>query len=265
MLVFKCSNFSFLAQFSCCEILCDSISRTWMSSDYHAWLWAGILRWVGPFLKLFIAKAQKIDLKFNEKQSKKTNIQIQCLLQELLRLWIRLQYQADGDQDRFISSLWAVAKVSHSTKQLLFIIDAVREQVSICSYWERKRKQCLHTPAIHLRHAWTHTFSVKLCFELTWVKRKWRKSMDSVHDSGKQSPHPSLARKKKKRLDGKWSLSVTLTDTNLWEEEKKKKKKERKLSVTMTGKNMWEGEGKPPRRDLFIHCTVICRCRFSDL
>lgn len=71
MLVFKCSNFSFLAQFSCCEILCDSISRTWMSSDYHAWLWAGILKWVGPFLKLFIAKAQKIDLKFNEKQSKK--------------------------------------------------------------------------------------------------------------------------------------------------------------------------------------------------
>ena len=51
------------------------------------------------------------------------------VFQELLRLWIRLQYQEDQDQDRFISSLWAVAKVSHSTEQLLFIIDAVREQV----------------------------------------------------------------------------------------------------------------------------------------
>ncbi|XP_076469471.1 uncharacterized protein LOC143299863 [Babylonia areolata] len=47
---------------------------------------------------------------------------------ELLQLWIRLQYQADQDQDRFIASLWAVAKVSHSTEQLLLIIDAVREQ-----------------------------------------------------------------------------------------------------------------------------------------
>ena len=71
MLVLKCSIFSFLAQFSCCEISPDSIIRIWTSSDYHVWLWAGILWWVGPFLKLVTAKAQKIDLKFNEKQSRK--------------------------------------------------------------------------------------------------------------------------------------------------------------------------------------------------
>ncbi|XP_070193168.1 pneumococcal serine-rich repeat protein-like [Littorina saxatilis] len=48
---------------------------------------------------------------------------------ELLRLWIKLQYQADCDRDRdFISSLWAVAKLSQSTEQLLFVIDGVREQ-----------------------------------------------------------------------------------------------------------------------------------------
>ena len=71
MLVFKCIIFSFLAQFLCCEISPASISRIWTSSDYYAWLWARILRWVGPFLKLVTAKAQKIDLKFNEKRSRK--------------------------------------------------------------------------------------------------------------------------------------------------------------------------------------------------
>lgn len=47
---------------------------------------------------------------------------------ELLRIWLQHQYRADQDQDRFISSLWAVAKVSHCTEQLLFIIDGVKEQ-----------------------------------------------------------------------------------------------------------------------------------------
>ena len=54
---------------------------------------------------------------------------IVLILQELLRLWIKLQYQADQSTDRFISSLWAVAKVSLTTEQLLYIIDAVREEV----------------------------------------------------------------------------------------------------------------------------------------
>ncbi|XP_067685185.1 uncharacterized protein [Haliotis asinina] len=51
-----------------------------------------------------------------------------CSSKELLTLWIRHQYLADSDQDKFLSSVWAVAKLSRSTEQIGLIIDGVREE-----------------------------------------------------------------------------------------------------------------------------------------
>ena len=51
--------------------------------------------------------------------------------QELLKLWIHHQYLDDKDEERFLESIWAVAKVSRSTEQIGVLIDGVRKEVYI--------------------------------------------------------------------------------------------------------------------------------------
>ncbi|KAH9510179.1 hypothetical protein Btru_043656 [Bulinus truncatus] len=47
---------------------------------------------------------------------------------ELLRLWIRQQLLVDREQDRFKDSVWAMAKLSQSTEQIVIFIDVLREE-----------------------------------------------------------------------------------------------------------------------------------------
>ncbi|KAK3605793.1 hypothetical protein CHS0354_002404 [Potamilus streckersoni] len=51
-----------------------------------------------------------------------------CCTQDLLKLWIRLQYLADKDQEKFLDSIWAVAKVSRVTEQIGTLIDTVKKE-----------------------------------------------------------------------------------------------------------------------------------------
>ncbi|CAG5136261.1 unnamed protein product, partial [Candidula unifasciata] len=47
---------------------------------------------------------------------------------ELLRLWIRHQLLVDREQDQFKESVWAMAKLSQSTEQIVIFIDVLREE-----------------------------------------------------------------------------------------------------------------------------------------
>ncbi|XP_055883589.1 uncharacterized protein LOC106054163 [Biomphalaria glabrata] len=47
---------------------------------------------------------------------------------ELLRLWIRQQLLVDREQDQFKESVWAMAKLSQSTEQIVIFIDVLREE-----------------------------------------------------------------------------------------------------------------------------------------
>ncbi|GFO07411.1 Zinc finger protein 292-like [Plakobranchus ocellatus] len=47
---------------------------------------------------------------------------------ELLRMWIRHQLLVDREHDQFKDSIWAMAKLSHSTEQIVIIIDVLREE-----------------------------------------------------------------------------------------------------------------------------------------
>ncbi|CAL1541781.1 unnamed protein product, partial [Lymnaea stagnalis] len=47
---------------------------------------------------------------------------------ELLRLWIRQQLLVDREQDQFKESVWAMAKLSQSTDQIVIFIDVLREE-----------------------------------------------------------------------------------------------------------------------------------------
>lgn len=51
-----------------------------------------------------------------------------CCTQELLKLWIHHQYLDDKDEERFLDSIWAVAKVSRTTEQIGVLIDGVRKE-----------------------------------------------------------------------------------------------------------------------------------------
>ncbi|ESO84347.1 hypothetical protein LOTGIDRAFT_168791 [Lottia gigantea] len=47
---------------------------------------------------------------------------------ELFKLWIKHQYMVDEEEDKFISNLWAIAKLSRTTEQIVLIIDLIREK-----------------------------------------------------------------------------------------------------------------------------------------
>lgn len=49
--------------------------------------------------------------------------------QELLKLWIHHQYLADKDEERFLDSIWTVAKVCRDTEQIGVLIDGVKKEV----------------------------------------------------------------------------------------------------------------------------------------
>ncbi|XP_041347807.1 uncharacterized protein LOC121367599 [Gigantopelta aegis] len=49
-----------------------------------------------------------------------------CCTKDLLKLWIRHQYLADRDKEKFLKSVWAIAKLSSATNQILLMIDALK-------------------------------------------------------------------------------------------------------------------------------------------
>ncbi|XP_045164580.2 uncharacterized protein LOC123528704 [Mercenaria mercenaria] len=51
-----------------------------------------------------------------------------CCTQELLKLWIHHQYLADKDEERFLDSIWTVAKVCRDTEQIGVLIDGVKKE-----------------------------------------------------------------------------------------------------------------------------------------
>ncbi|XP_052284946.1 uncharacterized protein LOC127881244 isoform X2 [Dreissena polymorpha] len=51
-----------------------------------------------------------------------------CCTQELLKLWIHHQYLADKDEERFLESIWTVAKVCRDTEQIGTLIDGVKKE-----------------------------------------------------------------------------------------------------------------------------------------
>ena len=49
-------------------------------------------------------------------------------------MWIHHQYLADKDEERFLDSIWTVAKVCRDTEQIGVLIDGVKKEVSVfCS------------------------------------------------------------------------------------------------------------------------------------
>jgi len=54
---------------------------------------------------------------------------IPLCFQELLKLWIHHQYVADKDKERFLESIWTVAKVCRDTEQIGVLIDGVNREV----------------------------------------------------------------------------------------------------------------------------------------
>lgn len=46
-----------------------------------------------------------------------------------MKLWIHHQYLADKDEERFLDSIWTVAKVCRDTEQIGVLIDGVRKEV----------------------------------------------------------------------------------------------------------------------------------------
>ncbi|XP_033746396.1 uncharacterized protein LOC117331673 isoform X2 [Pecten maximus] len=51
-----------------------------------------------------------------------------CCTQELLKLWIRHQYIADHNKEKFLDSVWAIAKVSLSTQQILLLVSGLQRE-----------------------------------------------------------------------------------------------------------------------------------------
>ncbi|XP_069141478.1 mucin-17-like isoform X2 [Argopecten irradians] len=51
-----------------------------------------------------------------------------CCTQELLKLWIRHQYIADHNKEKFLDSVWAIAKLSLSTQQILLLVSGLQRE-----------------------------------------------------------------------------------------------------------------------------------------
>lgn len=46
-----------------------------------------------------------------------------------MKLWIHHQYLADKDEERFLESIWIVAKMCRDTEQIGVLIDGVKKEV----------------------------------------------------------------------------------------------------------------------------------------
>ncbi|XP_021341265.1 uncharacterized protein LOC110442129 isoform X2 [Mizuhopecten yessoensis] len=51
-----------------------------------------------------------------------------CCTQELLKLWIRHQYIADHNKEKFLDSVWAIAKLSLCTQQILLLVSGLHRE-----------------------------------------------------------------------------------------------------------------------------------------
>ncbi|XP_060069168.1 uncharacterized protein LOC132549268 [Ylistrum balloti] len=51
-----------------------------------------------------------------------------CCTQELLKLWIRHQYIADHNKEKFLDSVWAIAKLSLTTQQILLLVSGLQRE-----------------------------------------------------------------------------------------------------------------------------------------
>ena len=57
--------------------------------------------------------------------------------QELLKLWIRHQFIVDQDKEKFLESVWAVAKLSILTEQILLMVTALHREVGVFIYYTK--------------------------------------------------------------------------------------------------------------------------------
>lgn len=53
------------------------------------------------------------------------------LFQKLLQMWIKYQSMEDKDRDKFLDSVWAIAKISSSTDQVNQLVTGLVKKVSV--------------------------------------------------------------------------------------------------------------------------------------
>lgn len=53
------------------------------------------------------------------------------LFQKLLQMWIKYQSMEDKDRDKFLDSVWAIAKISSSTDQVNQLVTGLVKKVRV--------------------------------------------------------------------------------------------------------------------------------------